>query len=281
MNTDLPTGRQVRGKHFFMKIKEICFEGSTIKYSITGKGIPVVLIHGFGEDSSIWDLQVEFLKSDFQLIVPDLPGSGASSLLQKAEVTITDYAEAIKTLLDTEDLSDVIMIGHSMGGYITLAFAEKYPDLLRAFGLFHSGAYADDDAKKQTRKKAIHFIEQNGNKAFLKTSIPGLFFNLQKNKVAIDALIEKSDAFPPEALIQYYRAMISRPDRTEVLRTFPRPILFICGEHDKAIPVEDSLRQSHIPSHTYIHILRRTAHMGMWEETIAINEILAQFLHSV
>ncbi|MEJ7611677.1 MAG: alpha/beta hydrolase [Ferruginibacter sp.] len=264
-----------------MEIKQINFSGSIIKYKITGNGKPVMLLHGFGEDSSIWDLQVEFLKPDFQLIVPDLPGSGASSLLEKEIVSIADYAEAIKAILEAEKITNVIMIGHSMGGYITLAFAEKYADMLGAFGLFHSGAYADDEAKKQTREKAILFIEQNGSAAFLKTSIPGLFLDTVKSKAAIDTLIHKGSEFSPRSLIQYYRAMISRPDRTTVLKTFPGPILFLMGEHDKAIPFEDSLRQSHLPAHAYIHILRSSAHMGMTEETGIANEKLSQFLHSV
>ena len=161
-----------------------------------------------------------------------------------------------------------------------LAFAEKYPGHLHSLGLFHSGAYADDEEKKEARKKAIKFIEQNGSEAFLKTSIPGLFADAEKSKNYIDDLIEKGKAFLPEALIQYYNAMIERPDRTAVLRSFPRPVLFIIGSSDKAIPPAHSLQQSHLPAISYIHVLRNSAHMGMWEETLKANEILAQFLQS-
>ena len=262
-----------------MESKKIHFNGSNISYNIYGGGDPVMLIHGFGEDSGIWNEQVKFLQNNFRIIVPDLPGSGKSELLQKENVSVDDYAEVIKIILAAEKTDRLIIIGHSMGGYITLAFAEKYQECLKAFGLFHSGAYADDEEKIAVRKKAIQFIEQNGSKSFLKTSIPGLFYDPEKSKRHIDLLTEKGNEFSPEALIQYYNAMIARPDRTATLKNFSKPVLFVIGEHDKAIPVAHSLQQSHLPSISHIHILRSSAHMGMKEEAEKANEILAQFLH--
>jgi pimeloyl-ACP methyl ester carboxylesterase len=258
--------------------KNIVYENAAINYTLYGNGKAVLLIQGFGEDSSIWNAQIEFLQKDFLLIVPDIPGSGKSDLLQNENVQIADYAEIIKAILDQEKIKICTMLGHSMGGYITLAFAEKYADNLHAFGLIHSTAYADDEAKIETRKKAIDFIQQNGSVVFLKTATPNLFYDAEKSKKDIDALIENGNHFLPEALIQYYEAMIGRPDRTNLLKTFSKPILFIIGEHDKAVPFSQSLQQTHLPSNTYIHILRSSAHMGMYEETDILNGTLAGFL---
>ncbi len=260
-----------------MKEKHIIFRNATISYKVTGKGLPVVFIHGFAEDSSVWDNQIEFLKEDHLLIIPDLPGSGRSTLIEDEDVFIEDYADCIKKILDAENLSKCIMIGHSMGGYITLAFAERYPASLSTFGLFHSSAYADDEAKVETRKKAIGFIKANGPFAFLQTSIPGLFYP-QGNSMPADALLEKGKAFSGKALIQYYKAMIARPDRTRILEKAPAAILMIMGEHDKAVPFKHSLEQSHMPRLAYIYILRNSAHMGMQEEPAKANGILAYFL---
>jgi pimeloyl-ACP methyl ester carboxylesterase len=252
-----------------------------LHYKTYGSEQPVILIHGFGEDSHVWDKQVNFLKDKYRLIVPDLPGTGASPLLQKENVTMSDYAILIKELLDEEKIEKVTMLGHSMGGYITLAFAEKYPEMLTAFGLLHSGAFADDEEKKATRRKGIKFIQENGAEAFLKTTTPGLFYDAEKSKTDIEATIQKGKSSSAEALVQYYEAMISRPDRTNVLKTFPNPVLFIIGEHDKAIPFAQSMKQCHLPSVAHIHILRNSAHMGMLEETEKLNEILGEFLQSV
>jgi len=260
--------------------KNFSYQSANIFYRTTGKGKPVVLIHGFGEDGEVWINQVNFLKDHFALIIPDLPGSGKSEMI--TDMSIQGMAEVIKTLLSEEKIDTCILIGHSMGGYITLAFAEKHPQLLTAFGLFHSSAFADNEEKKATRLKAVEFIKNNGSYSFFKTSTPGLFSADWSNnhQHEIDALIDKIKDFAPEALVQYYKAMIARPDRTAVLKTFNGPILFIIGTHDKAVPFEQSMQQCYLPAQSHIHILRNSAHMGMWEEADKANTALLEFLSS-
>ena len=152
----------------------ISFNNSTVFYRVYGEGKTLVLIHGFAEDGNIWNGLSNQLKDNFRLIIPDIPGSGKSTILNNSqrEVSIDDYAKVIFQILKKENSTTCTIIGHSMGGYITLAFANKYPDLLAGFGLFHSTAFADSEEKKQTRRKAIEFIKNNGAYAFLRTSIP-------------------------------------------------------------------------------------------------------------
>ena len=261
--------------------KNISYQNTNIHYSIYGSGKPVMLLHGFAEDSSIFDAQVNYLKENYLVIVPDLPGIGKSEMLKKENVELADYAAILKAIIDEEKINSFTLIGHSMGGYITLAYADKYAETLNGFGLFHSSAYADDEAKIATRKKAISFIEQNGTAAFLKTTIPNLFYKPEKSIDDIKTLIEKGNSFEPEVLIQQYIAMIARPDTTSILKTFNHPILFIIGEHDKAIPFQHSLQQSHLPQMAYVHILRNTGHMGMKEEPDLVNNFMEEFLHSI
>lgn len=272
-----------------MQARSFLFQNKQIHYRVYGSGRPVILLHGFGEDSTVWESQVNFLQNNFRLIVPDIPGSGQSEFVLNAD--IETYAEIIKVLCDLEfqvpsqeDGSDGIgnfsLIGHSMGGYITLAFAEKYPAYLRSFGLFHSSAFADSGEKKATRKKAIEFIKEKGAYTFLKTSTPNLFTGpyREARPEKVNALIEAGKNFTVEALTQYYEAMIARPDRTNVLKTFTRPVLFIIGQHDLAIPFESSMQQCYLPAQSHVHILRESAHMGMWEEEQKANSILLDFL---
>ncbi len=273
-----------------MEIKNIIWEGSSVQYKIFGQGKTVILLHGFGEDSNVWEPQVEFLEQHFRLLVPDIPGSGQSQFVANAH--IETYAEIVKAIIhndisniaaDDTRSTTVSLIGHSMGGYITLAFAEKYPQYLNSFGLFHSSAFADTEEKKETRKKAIGFIQDKGGYAFLKTSIPGLFTKeyYAKQPGIVEALIEDSKLFTDEALIQYYEAMIARPDRTAILKSFEHPILFLIGEHDPAVPLQSSLQQCHLPAQSHVHILSKSAHMGMLEETEKANKLLLQFLLQV
>lgn len=265
-----------------METRSFLFQNKKIHYKIYGSGKPVILLHGFGEDSKVWTQQVEFLKPHFRLILPDIPGSGKSELIPGAN--IETYAEVIKQLCDIECKDELInLTGHSMGGYITLSFAEKFSHCLNSFTLFHSSAFADSEEKKETRRKAIDFIKDKGAYTFLKTSTPNLFTEKYRQQHAekVEELTEDGKNFTTEALIQYYEAMIARPDRTEVLKTFNKPVLFIIGQHDQAIPFEASMKQCHLPSQSHVHILRNSAHMGMWEEEEKANTFLHSFLQSV
>jgi pimeloyl-ACP methyl ester carboxylesterase len=266
---------------------KILYKNKNIFYRVTGTGKPVVLLHGFGEDGNIWNDLAAELEKKFLLIIPDIPGSGKSEMLEGENISMDDYAEAIKEILlkvspTGGDLEGASMIGHSMGGYITLAFAEKYGEQLNAFGLFHSTAFTDTKEKIETRLKGIEFIKKNGSAEFLKTSIPGLFAERFKkdHPEEVAGLIEAGKEFKSASLIQYHTAMINRPDRSRVLKTFNKPVLFIIGEKDSAIPLQSSLQQSHLPSISYVHILPNSAHMGMMEEKMFCNQTVLSFLTS-
>ena len=264
-----------------------------IAYSKQGAGDVVVLLHGFGEDSSIWDYQFDFLKIFFTVIVIDLPGSGRS-MINNSILTINDgrltenpstiefYAEVVNALLTHLVIEKCVMLGHSMGGYITLAFAEKYADKLDGFGLIHSTAYADSDEKKINRQRGIQMMEQYGSFAFLKTTIPTLFTTDFKTKSPniIDGLLQKGKLFSVIALQNYYRAMMNRIDRTDVLKSSSLPILFIIGTDDIAVPLKDILQQSHMPNCSYIYILENIGHMGILEEPTKVNEFICSFVNS-
>jgi pimeloyl-ACP methyl ester carboxylesterase len=174
-------------------------------------------------------------------------------------------------------------IGHSMGGYVALAFAEKYPEFLKAVGLFHSTAFADTEEKKETRRKGISFIQQHGGPEFLKTTIPNLYAPVTKEvrPELIEQQLAGVNNFSGEALVRYYEAMMQRPDRTEVLRNSKVPVLFIMGRFDTAVPLEDMLKQCHLPKVSYIHILERSGHNGMIEEGPESNKNLSDFITTI
>lgn len=267
----------------------ILFQNKKFFYREEGVGQPVMLLHGFGEDGNLWNRQVKSLSKNYYLIIPDLPGSGQSEMLE-GKCTIEDYAEVVKAIADkaifqkkNKNNLQFTLIGHSMGGYITLAFAQKYPELLNAFGLFHSSAFADDEAKKLTRRKGIQFIEKNGSEAFLKTSVPNLFMEKTKEErpELLTELLNIGKQISPQALIQYYEAMILRPDRTSVLESFSKPVLFVIGKYDNAVPLNVSLQQCHLPAVSTIHILQNSGHMGMWEEEKLASIYLKGFFDNI
>lgn len=266
--------------------KQIEIAGKKIFYRAYGTGRPVILVHGFGETGDVWKNQSAFLQDKFKVIVPDLPGSGQSAIID--DMSMEGMAEVIKEILQKENVwpnarqnaEKPVVIGHSMGGYITLAFAEKYLQHLQAFGLFESTAFADSEEKKATRRKGIEFMKEHGGFAFLKTSAPNLFSPITKsnNQALIDGFLEGLNNFSAESLVSYYEAMIRRPDRTFVLMNTKTPVLLIMGKYDTAIPLDDALKLGKLPGKVYIHILGHSGHMGMLEEADLSNQLLEKFL---
>ncbi|MEO5999120.1 MAG: alpha/beta hydrolase [Chitinophagaceae bacterium] len=259
--------------------KNVVFQNKSIFYRVTGQGKPVVLIHGVPVDGEIWSQQAAVMEKHCRLIIPDLPGTGKSELPDN--VRMEAMADSIKAILDAEAMLEVILIGHSMGGYISLAFAEKYPGMLKALGLFHSSSYADREEKKIARKKNIAFIQRQGSYKFIQQSTPGLFGDTFKKEhpEMVDTIIEKYKNSNPSSLAAYQEAMMERPDRRELLKQIDKPVLFVIGEHDSAIPFKDSMEQCHLPALSYIHILKNSGHMGMLEEVEKSNNILERFLN--
>jgi pimeloyl-ACP methyl ester carboxylesterase len=260
--------------------KTITVHNREIFYRVEGNGRSILFIHGFGETGDVWNNQVSFFRNQFKLIIPDLPGTGKSALVN--DMSMEGMAEVIQEIVKEEvpkTEGKLVIIGHSMGGYITLAYAEKYPDQLQAFGLFHSTALPDTEEKKAARQKGIGFIRENGAFEFLRTTSPNLFspdFRAE-NQAIVAGFIKSLNNFSPESLVYYYEAMIKRPDRTNLLKSLKVPVLFIMGKHDTAILLQDTLKLCSLPEKAYIHILRKSGHMGMIEEADFSNNFLKQF----
>lgn len=262
--------------------KSIRFNNTDVFYRVEGKGKPVVLIHGFGEDGSIWDGAMNELKNKCCVIVPDLPGSGKSPMVNTKE-SMESLADAVIAVMQAESVVKAPVIGHSMGGYITMAMVEKYAEYVAGFGLFHSVASPDSEEKKEARRKSIDFIREHGARKFIEQATPGLFSEEFKSRhpEVVAEITARFTNFSPSALVQYYEAMMQRPDRTEWLKSFDGPVLFIMGRHDKAVPLEVSLQQSHLPRRSYVKILEHSGHMGMLEEPEVSLPFLQKFLTEI
>jgi len=261
-----------------MEKKFAIYQDKKIYYRATGRGTPVMLVHGFGEDDSIWNDLEKFLKGNYRLVIPQLPGTGQSELLPKT--SMETMAAALLAIADQEGFGTFTLLGHSMGGYITLAFAEKYPGRLKAFGLLHSTAYADSKEKKIARRNGIGFIRENGSAAFFRTSNPNLFSEKTRKEhpELVERIVSKPLAVTAEAAIAYYEAMIRRKSRTSILKSAQVPVLFIIGKYDKAVLPAAAIKQSTLPAISYIHILENSGHLGMFEEPEKFNKAIAVFI---
>lgn len=243
-----------------------------------GEGFPVVLLHGFCETHVIWDGVLSALSSSYRVLSVDLPGFGKSDL-SNGIFSLEDVADIIIQRLEDRQIDKCVVLGHSLGGYITLAMANKNPKLIAGFGLVHSTAYADTEEKKTNRDRVIAFVKEHGVKSFIESFIPPLFADQKNNH--IPKMVEIGAATPLQTLIAYTRAMRERPDRMNVLTDFTGKILFLAGEADSLIPVESIRNQARFCKWPVVVVLTGVAHMGMLENEMETNRTIQTFLGGI
>lgn len=249
-----------------------------IYYRETGSGNPVVFLHGFCDSHELWTAFVEPFAKQYSVFTPDLPGFGKSEILPKP-FSIDHVADAMAKWLQDLNLVPVVVVGHSLGGYIALALLERHPDLVAGIVLFHSTAYADSAERRQVRNKVIAFVEENGVTPFIDTFVPGLFAD--KKHPGIAAMYMRTKKTTQESLTGYAVAMRDRPDRSALLAVTSSPVLFIGGVKDTLIPLDDLRKQARLGRKTQLFELSDVAHMGMFEAAKQAQNILSNYLNEV
>lgn len=243
------------------------YQGKKVAFSDSGKnsGQDIVLLHGFSEDSRVWDEWLQLLPEHHRYLCIDLPGFGQSE--PHDDLSVESMAGAVHAVLAETGVKKCVLVGHSMGGYVSLAFAEKYGPQLNGLCLFHSQAHADNEEKKAARLKSVEFVERNGHVLYVRQLIPKLFaYDYSKGYPAeVNRLIFHATKYQPEAITAALHAMRQRPDRQGVLEKIKCPVLFFIGKMDEALPHENSLAQTHLPDVADIHIYPNVGHMGMFE----------------
>ncbi|AHM61918.1 alpha/beta hydrolase fold protein [Flammeovirgaceae bacterium 311] len=244
--------------------------------------LPLILLHGFCETHRLWDRFRQALGQQTRVLCPDLPGFGQSSSLPDG-FTLSDVAHRLAAWLEQLHISKCILIGHSLGGYVALAILEQYPRLVAGIGLFHSTAYADSPQKRRSRNNVIDFVEKHGVQVFTTSFVPQLFYhtNRRRLKELVDAVVADASATPQHTLISYTHAMQQRPNRLPVLEQWGGPTLYVIGEKDTSVSLEDSLRQLESLPLADAHILHDTGHMGMLEKEEQSLQIVKDFLEEV
>jgi pimeloyl-ACP methyl ester carboxylesterase len=249
-----------------------------LSYIKVGEGPAMVLLHGFPENGNLWRNIWPQLQKEFTVIVPDIPGSGESRLATTS-VTMEQLAEGVAQILDNESIEEVVVVGHSMGGYIALSFAHLYKSRLKGLSLVHSTATADSEEKKETRKKSIQLIQKGGKDTFIKQMIPALFseaFKKQHPDILEDE-IARGLKMESESMVAFYNAMINRPDRTATLNEVGVPIQWIIGKEDSLIPAENVLAQTRLADVNFVMVYADCGHMSMLEKPQKLTRDLEQF----
>ncbi|MEI5907238.1 alpha/beta hydrolase [Bacillus spongiae] len=247
-----------------------------LAYYDRGEGEVVLLLHGFCGSSAYWDELVPLLDSH-RVITVDLTGHGKSRF-QQGLLSIEAMANDIYQLSQELTLPPFHLFGHSLGGYITLAYAEMYEKSLKSFGLIHSTAFPDSEDAKEKRLGDIQNIELNGMVPFTNSLVQKLFsnesnphFNEWKRKAIEIGLMTHSEA--AQAMLI---AMRERIDRRMTIVHAKVPVLLVAGEKDRIIPVDKVYTSNH--PHVKRVLLKESGHMGMVEEADLLAFELKKFM---
>jgi len=254
-------------------------EFPVLSYRKTGEGPAIILLHGFPEDGSLWERIWGSLSLNFTIIVPDLPGAGESTY-SGASLAIPNMAESVKLIMDAEGVGKAVLAGHSMGGYTAFNFADMYPERIAGLSAVHSFAFADDEAKKETRRKSIGLMKKpGGSEAFVRQMIPGLFAKnfRQQHPDIVEEQILRAMKMKPESLIAFYNAMIIREDKTGILEEASYPVQWIIGKEDTVATEDKVLKQAILAGTNFVSVYADCAHMSMIEKPEQLIDDLIRF----
>lgn len=251
-------------------MKQVTITGRTfpeLSYFKTGQGPVITLLHGFPANANLWRLVSTALSKNYSLIIPHLPGVGKSKL-NGDRTSMEELAQGINDIMDHENINKTVIAGHSMGGYVALAFAELFGTKLAGLSLVHSTAQEDTPEKKESRAKAIRIFEEGGKEKFVSQMVPSLFSDSFKdlNSEIVEQQSAEGRNVPAASLIAFYDAMMKRRDRTSVFEKNNFPVQFILGKEDKLIEIQKVLSQSRAANVNFVNIYGSCAHMSMLEK---------------
>jgi pimeloyl-ACP methyl ester carboxylesterase len=245
-----------------------------------GKGDKcVVLLHGYLESLYVWDDFLPLLTPSVRVITVDIPGHGVSDVVAEKH-TMELMADVLHDMLDAMGVERITLVGHSMGGYISLAFCEKYPERLDGVVLLSSTPNADTEQKVENRRREIALV-QAGKKDMLAAVAPAAGFaeqNRRRLRDYIDDLVEQVHITDDEGIVALLEGMILRKDQNDMLRQSAVRQLFILGKHDNHIPVE--VAEAMVAAHPQAKVawLDNSGHMGFIEQPEACAEALLDFV---
>jgi pimeloyl-ACP methyl ester carboxylesterase len=259
--------------------KNIFYKNTKINYTDSGKGTAVVLLHGFLENIGMWTPFVDEFSKKNRVIAIDLLGHGETECLGYIH-TMEDQADMVHAVLHILKIRKAIFIGHSMGGYIALAFAELYPENMKGLVLLNSTSLADSEERKANRDRAIAAVKQNYT-AFVRMSIGNLFSedNRERLAVKIEEVRQEALKTPLQGVIAALEGMKIRKDREVILHFAPYPMLLVAGKKDGVLNFEESLDQ--IENTKVEFITFPDGHMSHIENEEALKTHLLSFLKKI
>ncbi len=254
------------------------FDGLKISYRVTGAGRTIVLLHGYLEAGEVWQPLTDRLSGDFRIIAIDLPGHGDSGV--KGETHTMEFlARAVKAVLSDAGESRVLMVGHSLGGYVALAFTEMFPELLSGYVLFASHPHADTPEAVAKRNREIAVVKAGKKNIMYPGNISMMF--AEKNLSSMSGELRRSKRIASrnsgEGIIAMLNGMMARPSRQSLVEGGRVPLLWILGRYDLYFSPDKAIRDTRLPHNAQVAILENSGHLGFIEETERSAELISGF----
>jgi 3-oxoadipate enol-lactonase len=252
-----------------------------LAYTDTGLGQPVVLLHGYPFNRSLWNEQVSALSNSYRVITPDLRGLGDSDATQ-GPATMNRMAQDVAELLDHLEISRAVVGGLSMGGYVALAFYKQFPARVRSLILADTRAQADTEEGKQTRFQQAEKALAEGMAGIADSMLPKLLTpeTVSKRPEVVKRVRDMMLKTKPEGAAGALLGMAERDDQTALLSQISCPTLILVGREDPITPVADSEKMNREISGSRLVVIENAAHVSNLERTGQFNEELLRFLNS-
>lgn len=250
-------------------MQKVNVNGIQLAYERRGRGTALVLVHGFPLDHHLWDEVVPLLENSFDIIRPDLRGFGESTTVDSA-YGMDDYASDIAGLLDQLQIQKAAIVGHSMGGYVALAFARLYPERVTGLGLVSSQVLADAPERKEGRYKSAADVAANGIRSVVDAMAPK-FTSDERLQAQARASMARQQ---PAAYIGALKAMAERADSTPLLSDLHFPVVVIHGDADALIPIDRAREVKAALPQAHLVEISGAGHIPMLEATERTAEIL-------
>jgi len=260
-------------------LETLLYKNTQISYTDTGKGTAVVLLHGFLENKTMWDIYVTELSKKNRIITIDLLGHGETESLGYIQ-TMEENADVVHEVLSKLRIRKAILIGHSMGGYVALAFAELYPEKMKGLVLLNSTSKEDSPERKKNRDRAIKAVKKD-YETFIRLSIANLFSEDNREILSneIEGVKIQAIKTPLQGIVASLEGMKIRKDREFLLHTTTYPKLLILGKKDPVLNYEENLEQ--IKSTDVDLVTFADGHMSSIENQVELITVLADFFKEI
>lgn len=260
-------------------METLLYKNTQISYSDTGKGTAVVLLHGFLENKTMWDAYVSGLSKKNRIITIDLLGHGETESLGYVQ-TMEENADVVHDVLSKLQIRKAILVGHSMGGYVALAFAELYPEKMKGLVLLNSTSKEDSSERKKNRDRAIKAVKKD-YETFIRLSIANLFSEDNREILTKEVEEVKIQALktPLQGIVASLEGMKIRKDREFLLHTTTYPKLLILGKKDPVLNYDENLEQIKNTDVKLVTFL--DGHMSSIENQAGLLTVLVDFFKRI